>query len=640
MIITLASFKGGVGKTTSSVHIAAFLQTRAKTLLIDGDLNRSASRWGRRGQLPFLVVDERQAVRYARGYDHVVIDTAARPDEEDLKTLAEGCDMLVIPATPDVLALEALVLTCDALKKLGTERFRVLITGASGRGRDVEEARDALTNIGLPVMKTHIRRLAAFQKAALNGVPVYEVKDKRAKLAWLDYENVGREILGEPLIDPAALTADEEESVEQDAPAASIVVPAAIAAAPASQLPAPQLPHPQPTAPAAVTAAPAPAAETAPAPQPAAQPVPVPEFVPAPAPAAPVSGQPAEADAAPAAASPADAVATVPVASSLAAEAAQPVESPSPEGEAAGSAPVAASCATCLSTGNGDGPAELLASDEDALDEMLDIFDDIVLLPELDAEPDATVQPAGANGSAVSSGNTSSPEPALALDEAAWTLEAAYDSMLVAELTSARAAAPEPPPILTEEEISALYDLEPWVPDDVLAEPGVAVVQSNGSGQEEDDDNDDDDDPFCLTPPDWTSGSSDGHVDDESAEPACEPSPDMPRFDFDAPEESTAESAPSLSMRALNAIAVALSPRAAFAMAGGRGSSAVALEDRRIPVTVRVEPAIEATVPDSREEASDGSSGFGSMLGIRPSPRMPSTRWPWLFVSWRRTSER
>jgi chromosome partitioning protein len=617
MIITLASFKGGVGKTTSSVHIAAFLQTRAKTLLIDGDLNRSASRWGRRGQLPFLVVDERQAVRYARGYDHVVIDTAARPDEEDLKTLAEGCDMLVIPATPDVLALEALVLTCDALKKLGTERFRVLITGASGRGRDVEEARDALTNIGLPVMKTHIRRLAAFQKAALNGVPVYEVKDKRAKMAWLDYENVGREILGEPLIELASIASEEEEPVEQDAPAARIVVPAAVAAAPD------------------------PAPETAPAPQPTAQPVPVTEVIAAPAPAARVAAQPAQTDAsqahlAAAGAPTAEAVVAAPVAQVVA----PPAECAMPQAQPAAPAPVvvAASLPTCPPNGNGAGHAELLASEEDALDEMLDIFDDIVLLPELDAEPDAAMK---TSGPVASSGSASSPEPALAPDEAAWTLEAAYDAILVSELTSASAAAPEPPPLLTEEEASALYDLEPWVPDDVLEEAELAGVQSNGSGQKDDDDNDDDDEPFCLTPPDWTSGSSNGHVDDESPEPACEPTTDMPRFDFDAPEESTAESVPSLSMRALNAIAVALSPRAAFAIAGGRGSGAVALEDRRIPVTVRVEPAIEATVPDADDDASDGSSRLGSLLGVRPaSPRMPSARWPWLFVSWRRTSER
>ena len=197
MIITFASFKGGVGKTTSAVHFATYLNTQAPTVLIDGDPNRSASAWARHGNLPFKVVDERQAAKNARQFEHLVFDTKARPEEEDLKALAEGCDLLIIPTTPDALALDALMLTVNALKTLGTETYRILITMVPPRpSRDGDEARLFLAEQHLPLFETNIRRLVAFQKAALAGVPVYAVAgDPRASEGWSDYRTAVEEVL-------------------------------------------------------------------------------------------------------------------------------------------------------------------------------------------------------------------------------------------------------------------------------------------------------------------------------------------------------------------------------------------------------------------------------------------------------------
>jgi chromosome partitioning protein len=198
MIVTVASFKGGQAKTTSAVHLAAYLQEDKPTLLVDGDPNRSATGWARRKGLSFKVVDERQAARYAREYEHIVIDTQARPTQEDLQALADGCDMLIIPVTPDALSLDALFLIVEALEHLGSNRFRILLTIVPPKpSRDGDDARATLEEAKLPVFQTGIRRFVAFQKAALQGVPVYETNDPRAQEAWEDYKRVGEELLHE-----------------------------------------------------------------------------------------------------------------------------------------------------------------------------------------------------------------------------------------------------------------------------------------------------------------------------------------------------------------------------------------------------------------------------------------------------------
>jgi chromosome partitioning protein len=107
MIITIASFKGGSQQDHNRSSLGGLsIGARPPTLLIDGDPNRSATGWARRGHLPFKVVDERLAAKYAREFEHCMIDTEARPEEEDLRALADGCDLLVVPTTPDALALD------------------------------------------------------------------------------------------------------------------------------------------------------------------------------------------------------------------------------------------------------------------------------------------------------------------------------------------------------------------------------------------------------------------------------------------------------------------------------------------------------------------------------------------------------
>lgn len=196
MILTVCGFKGGSGKTVTAVHLACyFARRKMPVLLIDGDPNRSCLSWSRRGSLPFPVVDERAAPKHVANYRNIVIDTAARPDRDELAALVEGCDWLILPTPPDALAMEALSLTAQSLKQLGAESYRVLLTIVPPKpSKDGDEARAMLTGAGLPLLQSQVMRRVAFQKAALAGVPVYEIKERGSE-AWKDYLAVGKEVL-------------------------------------------------------------------------------------------------------------------------------------------------------------------------------------------------------------------------------------------------------------------------------------------------------------------------------------------------------------------------------------------------------------------------------------------------------------
>jgi chromosome partitioning protein len=181
------------------VHLAAFLQTQAPTLLIDGDPNRSSTVWAKNGKLPFTVVDKEQgALEAATGnYRHVVIDTEARPGQADLETLARGCNLLVIPSgIPSTLEINALVLTIAAARELAPDKYRVLLNMVPPSDEnEKEELRAILKAKNISHFPVEVPDLKAFRKAAKEGVAVNEVKDPRASRAWDAYASIGKEII-------------------------------------------------------------------------------------------------------------------------------------------------------------------------------------------------------------------------------------------------------------------------------------------------------------------------------------------------------------------------------------------------------------------------------------------------------------
>ena len=193
MIIAITALKGGVGKTTTAVHLAAYFQALAPTLLIDADKNRSALVWSKEDKLPFYVASQAGAPGLIKKFTHIIIDTQARPEPEDLEDLAGGSDLLILPTTPNHLDLDTTVKAIELLKTLKAN-YRVLLTKVDSRTKNARDAKSFLEEAQLPIFKTEIPLLVAFQRSPSRGVVVQDYPDRRAKIGWNRYKDVGKEI--------------------------------------------------------------------------------------------------------------------------------------------------------------------------------------------------------------------------------------------------------------------------------------------------------------------------------------------------------------------------------------------------------------------------------------------------------------
>jgi chromosome partitioning protein len=193
MIISIASFKGGVGKTTTALHIAEVLNHKSPTLVLDGDPNESALAWKGRGKLSFQVVRENELTEHAGNFKHIVLDTPARPTTEELKTICTESDLVIIPSQPDALSLDALIKLVTSLKEIKAKNFKVLFTLVPPLSHAGREAKELLKDLNIPFFKTEIYRRAVCGRAALKGITVNEMKD--GKDAFKEFQAVVKEIL-------------------------------------------------------------------------------------------------------------------------------------------------------------------------------------------------------------------------------------------------------------------------------------------------------------------------------------------------------------------------------------------------------------------------------------------------------------
>jgi chromosome partitioning protein len=196
MHITVAGCKGGVGRSTTAIHLACYLSYKGSVVLVDADPNRTTLIWSQRGpHLPFDALDADRSIDFA-AYDHSVFDSPLRPTPETLQELAKPEHYLLLVTTPDTFALDALLPTLRTFEAAGATHYGVLLTRCPPAYPEIEaRAREALQ--AFPVFHQVIQQHTAYEKSAQLGVPVYAVKtlDHNALVAWSDYEKVGDELM-------------------------------------------------------------------------------------------------------------------------------------------------------------------------------------------------------------------------------------------------------------------------------------------------------------------------------------------------------------------------------------------------------------------------------------------------------------
>lgn len=169
MKIAVVNLKGGVGKTITSVNLAANLGRIAPTVLVDADPQGSASTWAALApELPCRTITLNDSMIGARlpeatdGYEHVVIDTP--PGETSIvRSATRFCTTALVPVQPTLQDLNRLRPTLELIAGAGNnpDVFVVLTRVRSGT-RSAREARDVLEGLGLAVLQAEIPLLEAY----------------------------------------------------------------------------------------------------------------------------------------------------------------------------------------------------------------------------------------------------------------------------------------------------------------------------------------------------------------------------------------------------------------------------------------------------------------------------------------------
>jgi chromosome partitioning protein len=187
MIIGVLSQKGGVGKTSISINVAANLAMLGnRVLLVDADPQGSSLAWSsaRESDPLFPVVGmakptlHRDLPEVAKDYDVVVIDGAPRVNDLGRAAILAS-DTILVPVQPSPYDVWAAAETVQLIQEASIFKERLKAAFVINRkivntaiGRDVTAA---LAEYPLPVLPAHLCQRVIYAESAAQGLAVAEV---------------------------------------------------------------------------------------------------------------------------------------------------------------------------------------------------------------------------------------------------------------------------------------------------------------------------------------------------------------------------------------------------------------------------------------------------------------------------------
>ena len=199
MIVSLYSTKGGCGKSTLAVCLAAYWSQTKKTALLDADPQASLSLC--RQEVVHVPVFQdtgkgigKTIAKLANEYERVVIDTAGYRRSKNLEALAHS-DFVLIPCKPSPFDLKEAMGAVELLREIAgpegrkgaTPRFAVVLTMAQ-RTAVSAQIRQELKESGVPFMSAQIGQRVAFVETPNVGFPA------AGSVAALEIELLAKEL--------------------------------------------------------------------------------------------------------------------------------------------------------------------------------------------------------------------------------------------------------------------------------------------------------------------------------------------------------------------------------------------------------------------------------------------------------------